>query len=231
VADDNERRRSDRDARVMSDRDLDAYIALADDAVLDCREGLHRFPRRSELDASAARIEQLGKDLAALKQARPDDYRGCAIDFAECSKTAKTAVHPLRCRLDRISPRTRRHGMGGPVESAWQEQRAAAARLMELWAAWPVLWPGRMPLRVRGASCRHSPAVSRTAAAALRPLRELVDNQREFADHMTRWAELQRELADNVAAWAAQQRQYADALDALLAPFLGRRRSRSWLPG
>jgi hypothetical protein len=51
VADDNERARSDHDARDMSDGDLEDYIARADDTVLDCREGLHRFPRRSASNA------------------------------------------------------------------------------------------------------------------------------------------------------------------------------------
>jgi hypothetical protein len=59
VAENNESRRSDRDARDMSEPDLDAYIARADDAVLDCREGLHRFPRRS---ASTAPLELINDE-------------------------------------------------------------------------------------------------------------------------------------------------------------------------
>jgi hypothetical protein len=34
----------------MSSDDLDDYLASVDDAVLDCREGMHRFPRRSDSD-------------------------------------------------------------------------------------------------------------------------------------------------------------------------------------
>ena len=41
----------------------------------------------------------------------------------------------------------------------------------------------------------------------------------DFADQMTRWAELQRDLADNMGSWAARQREYADNLDRMLAPF------------
>jgi hypothetical protein len=57
------------------------------------------------------------------------------------------------------------------------------------------------------------------AATALQPLRDLADGQRDFADQMTRWAELQRDLADNMGSWAARQREYADNLDRMLAPF------------
>ena len=50
-------------------------------------------------------------------------------------------------------------------------------------------------------------------------VQNLGNGQRDFAEHMTRWAELQRDLADSMTAWASQQREYADALDRLLAPF------------
>ena len=54
---------------------------------------------------------------------------------------------------------------------------------------------------------------------AIRAIQNLGDVQRDFAEHMTHWAELQRDLADSMTAWATQQREYADALDRLLAPF------------
>jgi hypothetical protein len=54
---------------------------------------------------------------------------------------------------------------------------------------------------------------------AIRAIQNLGDVQRDFAEHMTHWAELQRDLADSMTAWATQQRDYADALDRLLAPF------------
>jgi hypothetical protein len=57
------------------------------------------------------------------------------------------------------------------------------------------------------------------ALQAIRTIQNLGDGQRDFAEHMTHWAELQRDLADSMTAWAKQQREYADALDRLLAPF------------
>jgi hypothetical protein len=57
------------------------------------------------------------------------------------------------------------------------------------------------------------------ALQAIRAIQNLGDGQRDFAEHMTHWAELQRDLADSMTAWASQQRKYADALDRLLAPF------------
>lgn len=59
------------------------------------------------------------------------------------------------------------------------------------------------------------------AIQAIRAIQNLGDGQRDFAEHMIRWAELQRDLADSVTAWATQQREYADAVDRLLAPFSG----------
>jgi hypothetical protein len=57
------------------------------------------------------------------------------------------------------------------------------------------------------------------ALQAIRAIQNLGDGQRDFAEHMTHWADLQRDLADSMTAWAKQQREYADALDRLLAPF------------
>jgi hypothetical protein len=54
---------------------------------------------------------------------------------------------------------------------------------------------------------------------AIEAIRNLGHGQRDFAEHMTRWAELQRDLADSMTAWASQQREYADTQDRLLAPF------------
>ena len=114
--------------------------------------------------------------------------------------------------------------MTDAMEGIWQTQREAAAHFTEVW---------RQLLEGSAAATRGSPAsqlfqdqldaVTRSAAqyaaVALKPLRDLVEGQREFADKMARWADLQRDLADNMAAWAAQQREYADTLDGLLAPF------------
>jgi hypothetical protein len=53
---------------------------------------------------------------------------------------------------------------------------------------------------------------------AIEAIQNLSNGQRDFAEHMTRWAELQRDLADSMTAWASQQREYADALERLLGP-------------
>jgi hypothetical protein len=67
------------------------------------------------------------------------------------------------------------------------------------------------------ATARESAALE--VLQAIRAIQNLGDVQRDFAEHMTHWAELQRDLADSMTAWATQQREYADALDRLLAPF------------
>ena len=114
--------------------------------------------------------------------------------------------------------------MDGSMEGVWRTQAEAAARFTQLW---------RELLESSAGGTTGSPAsrlvqdqmdaLTRSAAdyaaVALGPIRDLVEGQREFADRMTRWAELQRDLADNMASWAAQQREYADALDRILAPF------------
>jgi hypothetical protein len=113
--------------------------------------------------------------------------------------------------------------MDGPVESVWRAQQEAAARFSEGWRALLESTSGRTgagtspglpdPLQVLTRSAADY------AAVALQPLRDLVSGQRDFADQMTRWAELQRDLADNMGSWAAQQREYADNLERMLAPF------------
>ena len=115
-------------------------------------------------------------------------------------------------------------GMNGQMESAWRAQQEAAARFAEGWRALLASTAGRTtgagappglpdPLQVLTRSAADY------AAVALQPLRDLADGQRDFADQMTRWAELQRDLADNMGSWAARQREYADNLDRMLAPF------------
>jgi hypothetical protein len=56
------------------------------------------------------------------------------------------------------------------------------------------------------------------AASVTGPLRDLVQQQRELAESMTRWAELQRELAEQVELWARHQRTVAASLEAMAAP-------------
>ena len=50
-------------------------------------------------------------------------------------------------------------------------------------------------------------------------IQNLGNRQRDFAEHMTRWAELQRDLADNMTAWASRQCECADELERLLTSF------------
>ncbi len=101
--------------------------------------------------------------------------------------------------------------MVDPMESVWRAQRQAAARITEDWRGLLTGVEERFQALTR--------SMTDYAATVVQPLNDLVDNQRDFADQMARWAELQRELADNVASWAARQRQHVDHLDRLLAPF------------
>jgi hypothetical protein len=114
--------------------------------------------------------------------------------------------------------------MDGTVEGVLRAQQEAAARFSEGWRALLESTSGRTtgagtppglpdPLQVLTRSAADY------AAVVLQPLRDLVSGQRDFADQMTRWAELQRDLADNMGSWAAQQREYADNLERMLAPF------------
>ncbi len=113
--------------------------------------------------------------------------------------------------------------MDGAMDEAWRAQRDAATRLTQLWA--DLLESG-----TRSASqplvAAQSDAVNALirgaaeyATAAVQPVRDLIQGQRDFADQVNRWAEMQREIADGLASWAARQREYVDALDRLLPPF------------
>jgi hypothetical protein len=50
-------------------------------------------------------------------------------------------------------------------------------------------------------------------------IQNLGNGQSDFAEHMTRWAELQRDLADTMTTWASRQRECADGLERLLTSF------------
>ena len=117
--------------------------------------------------------------------------------------------------------------MTDAMEGILRTQREAAAQFTEVWRELLESSAGGTPgAPVSKLVQDQLDAVTRSAAdyasLALKPVRDLVEGQREFADQMTRWAELQRDLADNMAAWAAQQREYAETLDRLLAPFTPR---------
>jgi hypothetical protein len=85
--------------------------------------------------------------------------------------------------------------MDGPTESVWRAQQEAAARFADGWRALLESTAGRTtgagasaglpdPLQVLTRSAADY------AAVAIQPLRDLADGQRDFADQMTRWAEL-----------------------------------------
>jgi hypothetical protein len=114
--------------------------------------------------------------------------------------------------------------MDGSMESVWRAQQEAAARFSQGWRELLESTAGQTP----GAGASPglpdplqvlTRSAADYAAAALQPLRDLANGQRDFAEHMTRWADLQRDLADNMGSWAARQREYADNLDRMLAPF------------
>ena len=67
-------------------------------------------------------------------------------------------------------------------------------------------------------------ALAGYAASVTGPLRALVEQQRDLAESMTRWAALQRELADQVELWAEHQRTVAASLEAMAAPLA------AWVP-
>ena len=132
--------------------------------------------------------------------------------------------------------------MNNPMNDLWQAQQEAATRMTESWST--LLQPavGRTA-RPPAPSEADEPAqelveadsVDATdsdpadtgevadplpaALDAIKAMQALGDGQRDFAEHMARWAELQRDLADVMTAWASRQRDSADALDRVLAPF------------
>ena len=94
------------------------------------------------------------------------------------------------------------NSMDGPVGSVWRRSRRRHP-FSEGWRALLESTAGQTtgagtspglpdPLQVLTRSAADY------AAAALQPLRDLADGQRDFANQMTRWAELQRDLADNM---------------------------------
>jgi ABC-type transporter Mla subunit MlaD len=111
-----------------------------------------------------------------------------------------------------------------PMAGAWEAQRQAAARFTQLWTELLTSAAGATPTSQAAQGLQDqvqalTKSAADYAAVTLQPFRDLVEGQREFADQMTRWAELQRDLADNMGTWASQQQAYADRLDRLLTPF------------
>ena len=134
--------------------------------------------------------------------------------------------------------------MNNPMNELWRAQQDAAARMTESWSA--LLQPtadrisseaddaAREPVDTDPVDLLDSDAtdidqsdevvepepehqLEPAALNALQAIESLGDGQRDFAQHMTRWAEHQRDLADAMTAWASRQGDYADALDRVLA--------------
>lgn len=112
--------------------------------------------------------------------------------------------------------------MDGSTGDAFRAQREAALRLAAIWAE-------LMEGTARGASQTLAASgepvrtiakeAAEYAAVATRPVRDVLEGQRAFAEHVGRWAAMQREIADGMAAWAEQQKEHLDALDRLLPPY------------
>lgn len=96
-----------------------------------------------------------------------------------------------------------------------------AGELAAAWSSWLQSSTAAVAAPTRSAQdpfTQLSALVAGYAASVTGPLRELVDQQRELAESMARWAELQRQLAEQVEAWAEHQRTVAASLEAMVAP-------------
>jgi len=58
------------------------------------------------------------------------------------------------------------------------------------------------------------------ASAWTKPLRTMLEHQRQQADQMAEWAQRHRELAELVASWAEEQRQLTRQMAAFVEPVL-----------
>lgn len=68
-------------------------------------------------------------------------------------------------------------------------------------------------------SARHLVGrVTGVAETVVDPFTQLMERQRELADHMTAWAQLQHQLADRMLEWAALQRQIVEVSAVWVAP-------------
>jgi hypothetical protein len=133
--------------------------------------------------------------------------------------------------------------MDNAMNEMWRAQQNAAARVTEGWLG--LRQPGANPTLKDQAQAptggdtgaedttedtadsdttpevAGAESVSLQVMQAIREIQNLGQGQRDFAEHMTHWAELQHDLADSMTAWAKQQRDYADTLDRLFARFSG----------
>jgi hypothetical protein len=130
--------------------------------------------------------------------------------------------------------------MDNAMNALWRAQQDAATRAAEGWLG--LLQPGANqapePPDAAAADQPEAPTDSDTPEVVtpedttpevidvgpsplqvIEAIQNLGNGQRDFAEHMTRWAELQRDLADNLTAWASRQRECADELERLLTSF------------
>jgi hypothetical protein len=132
--------------------------------------------------------------------------------------------------------------MNNPMNELWQAQQDAAAQFTDGWrkllqpaadrttrapappeaddpAAETVDTGSDDPADIDTAREDVEPEPEFSALDVFRAIQALGEGQRDFADHMIRWAELQHALADTLTSWASEQRERVDALNHLLAPF------------
>ena len=112
--------------------------------------------------------------------------------------------------------------MTGPADDQppWPGPQLAG-ELAAAWSSWLQSSAAAMSAPSRSGQdpiSRLTALLAGTAASVSAPLRELVDQQRELAEAMERWAQLQHELAEQVQTWAEHQRRLASTLEAMAAP-------------
>ena len=145
--------------------------------------------------------------------------------------------------------RNQRIDMSNPMNELWRAQQEAAARMTQSWGsllqpaadrtvetpapsevddATPELVDTRPEdtdtdsdeqIAEPEAEPKPEPEPEPAVLNAIQAIQALSEGQREFAEHMTGWAQQQRDVADALTAWASRQRDYADALDRVLASF------------
>jgi ABC-type transporter Mla subunit MlaD len=77
--------------------------------------------------------------------------------------------------------------------------------------------PGQ-PVDMMGQLSGMSATLGALAAGSIRPLQELLESQRQFADTMASFAEMHRQMAELLESVATRQRAAVDAASTLLAP-------------
>ena len=94
------------------------------------------------------------------------------------------------------------------------DQMSAAARSMAIAAA------GMTPPALSQPLARYAEQLMSVNSAITTPLRELLDQQQQFADRMAQWAEQHRMMSQTIEEWATYQRQLNEQMRELSRPFL-----------